>query len=144
MVSIPITFLSSQKRLVQGYKTDAGWDIPLPQETRFPAHSYTVVPLDFSVNIPKKYFGMLTARSSIYKYNLSCNTGIIDSGFLGVVSAVIFNHDKKDSIVEKGTRLVQLIILPAEQVTWLIKPSVEALDVGGSLRGDGGFGSTGV
>ncbi len=94
-----------------------------------------------AIEIPKNYVGLVFARSG-----LSCKeglapankVGVIDSDYRGELMVVLHNHSKAAKIVENGDRIAQLIIQPIEQYYFNVVDELEE-----SLRGDGGFGSTG-
>jgi len=65
--------------------------------------------------------------------------GVIDADYRGSVGVILFNHSDVDFEVKVGDRVAQLII---EKI---VTPSVtEVEDLDETLRGEGGFGSTGV
>lgn len=95
-----------------------------------------------SFEIPEGYVGLLFPRSSVSKTDLvmANSVGVIDSGYRGSVMAVfkILDHDPKR--YSPGDRVCQLMIVP--------HPVINFEDVGDeelttSVRGEGGFGSTG-
>jgi len=107
--------------------------------------------------IPNGYYGKIVPRSSIYKKKLvlSNHSGVIDSDYRGEVSA-IFRHilgshnlfipelpynGNSNSIYLIGDRIAQMMILPVGQVEFVEIES--AMLLGKTLRGEGGFGSTG-
>ena len=65
--------------------------------------------------------------------------GTIDSDYRGEIGVILINHSKDDFIVKSGDRIAQLIIAKHESIIW---NNVESIDT--SLRGEGGFGSTGL
>ena len=65
--------------------------------------------------------------------------GTIDSDYRGEIGVILINHSKDDFIVKTGDRIAQLIIANHESIIW---NNVESIDT--SLRGEGGFGSTGL
>lgn len=65
--------------------------------------------------------------------------GVIDADYRGPVGVVLFNHSDVDFAVKPGDRIAQMII----QV--IVTPDVvEVEDLDATVRGEGGFGSTGV
>jgi dUTP pyrophosphatase len=67
--------------------------------------------------------------------------GLIDSGYRGEIMVPLINHDPEKTFrVERGTRIAQLVLTRAEDVTFA---EVEVLEVGTDGRGEGGFGSSG-
>ena len=99
---------------------------------------YTEYNLGFQIEIPKGYFGLLVARSSITKYDLMVknSVGIIDAGYRGDVKLRTKKFGEK--IYQCGERVCQLIILPLPEIELI---EVEELDSANDRLG--GFGSTG-
>ena len=96
---------------------------------------------NLKVEIPKGHFGAIYPRSSTgYKKNLMLlNTvGIIDCDYRGVIGIAFYNYGDEEIVVNDGDRLVQMIIQPYAKVN--IKESKELSE---TIRGEGGFGSTG-
>ena len=69
---------------------------------------------------------------------MSCNFGTIDPGYRGEIKVVMFNFGKADYTVEKGDRIAQIVIAKYEAIEW-----EEGDDLSDSVRGAGGFGSSG-
>jgi len=86
----------------------------------------------------------LYPRSSISKtpLRLSNNVGIIDSGYRGNLGAFVDNISDSSYDVEPGTRLFQICAPNLETIEVELVKQKE--DLGKTLRGSGGFGSTGV
>ena len=77
----------------------------------------------------------LALRSQVTVLN---TPGTIDEGYRGEVGVILINHGKSAFKVTKGMRIAQMVVKPVMRVT--IKESGELSD---TLRGEGGFGSTG-
>ena len=95
-----------------------------------------------AMSIPRGYFGAIYARSGIAtKKGLrpaNC-VGVIDSDYRGEIIVALYNDSDKTQIVAPGDRIAQLIISPYAVDAELIE--VKELD--NTVRGAGGFGSTG-
>ena len=91
-----------------------------------------------ALEIPDGFVGLLFPRSSVYKKNqrLANSVGVIDSGYRG---EIMFKFSKSDDQYGVGERVGQIIIMPYPKVNF-VKANVLAT----SVRGGGGFGSTGV
>ena len=77
----------------------------------------------------------LAAKSSITVLN---TPGTIDSDYRGEIKIILFNHGKEDFIINNKDRVAQMILTP------VIKMEFEEVDnLPNTLRGEGGFGSTG-
>jgi len=77
----------------------------------------------------------LAAKKSITVLN---TPGTIDSDYRGEIKVILFNHSKEDFLINNKDRIAQMILMP------VIKMELEETDnLADTLRGDGGFGSTG-
>ena len=78
----------------------------------------------------------LAAKSGITVLN---TPGTIDADYRGEIKVILINHSKEKFKIKKGDRVAQLIVCP------IIKSEfVEVEELPNTLRGEGGFGSTGV
>ncbi|PWZ55862.1 Deoxyuridine 5'-triphosphate nucleotidohydrolase [Zea mays] len=73
------------------------------------------------------------------KHSIDVGAGVIDADYRGPVGVILFNHSDADFAVKPGDRIAQMII---EVIATPEVAEVEDLDA--TVRGDGGFGSTGV
>lgn len=77
----------------------------------------------------------LAAKSSVTVLN---TPGTIDSDYRGEIKIILFNHGKEDFIIKNKDRVAQMILVP------IIKIEFEEVDeLPNTIRGSGGFGSTG-
>ena len=77
----------------------------------------------------------LAAKSSVTVLN---TPGTIDSDYRGEIKIILFNHGKEDFIIKNKDRVAQMILMP------IIKIEFEEVDeLPNTIRGSGGFGSTG-
>ena len=101
----------------------------------------SLIPTGLSIAFPKEYEIQIRPRSGLAaKNNISVlNTpGTIDSDYRGELKVIIYNHGNKDFIINNGDRIAQMILTP------VIKMKLEETDnLPETLRGGGGFGSTG-
>ena len=107
----------------------------LPHETVF-------IHTGISVEIPEGYCGLVFARSSMgAKRGLAPanKVGVIDADYRGEIMVTLHNHSEKPATVEQGERIAQLAIVP------FLKAEFEESDeLSDTVRGTGGFGSTGT
>ena len=105
------------------------------------AHETVMIPLGFSLEIPEGYAGLVFARSGLAsKRGLAPanKVGVIDSDYRGECMVALHNHTDKAVTVEGGERIAQLVIVPYLKVDF-----VESDELSDTVRGVGGFGSTG-
>jgi dUTP pyrophosphatase len=95
-----------------------------------------------AVEIPSGHAGLVLPRSGLARDHgiaLVNGPGLIDAGYRGEVRVLLLNTDPAEVFrVEPGERIAQLVIAPIA----LAEP-VEVAELTESVRGDGGFGSSG-
>ena len=94
-----------------------------------------------AMEIPEGYAGLIFARSGLAtKKGLapSNKVRVIDSDYRGEIMVSLFNHSKEDRVIEHGERIAQLVLTPYITADWNV---VDELNE--TVRGKGGFGSTG-
>ena len=127
------------------YKSDgaSGMDLmALVQEPiTLKPNSSCLVPTGLAVAFPKDFEIQIRPRSGLAaKNNISVlNTpGTIDSDYRGEIKVILFNHGKNDFVINNKDRIAQMILTP------VIKMDLEETDdLPKTIRGKGGFGSTG-
>ncbi len=99
-------------------------------------------PLCVPSSLASAHFHPLPAapRSGLaWKNFIDTGAGVIDSDYRGNVGVILFNHGGDDFQVKRGDRIAQLIL---ERI--FTPDVVEVEDLDATVRGAGGFGSTGV
>ena len=92
--------------------------------------------------IPAGYAGLVLPRSGLALragVTVLNAPGLIDSGYRGEIGVLLVNHGAEPVTIGRGERIAQLVIQPVARASL-----VEVRVLGGSRRGTGGFGSTGV
>ncbi len=100
-----------------------------------------LVPTGLYMEIPEGYEGQVRARSGLaIKHGLTLinSVGTIDSDYRGEIKIPLVNLSTEDYIIKSGERIAQMIIAKYEKVD-----IVEVDEINESVRGTGGFGSTG-
>ncbi len=101
-----------------------------------------LLPTGLSMEIPEGYAGLIYARSGLAsKKGLAPanKVGVIDSDYRGEVLVALHNHSAVAAVVEPGERIAQLVITP-----YVVGLFEEADELSETVRGEGGFGSTGT
>ena len=128
------------------YKTHgaSGMDLMafIGEETvRISPNTSYIVPTGLSIAFSEDYEVQIRPRSGLAaKNNITVlNTpGTIDSDYRGEIKIILFNHGKDDFLINNGDRIAQMILTP------IVKMELEEIDnLPDTLRGEGGFGSTG-
>jgi dUTP pyrophosphatase len=130
----------------KGTPQAAGFDLYAFDKFTVFANSSTVVSTKIRVSFPANMYGRIASRSGLgFKKDIVAFPGTIDTDYRGEIKVKLFNHSNEDYVVDKpGERIAQLILCGFIQVpiTEVQTGSIEEL-VGTTVRGSGGFGSTG-
>ena len=144
MVKVLIKKLSPEVQL-PSYKTlgASGMDLMAfikSSVTVKPKTSF-LIPTGLSIAFSKDYEVQIRPRSGLAaKSNISVlNTpGTIDSDYRGEIKVIVYNHGNNDFFIHNGDRIAQMILMP------IVKMELEETnDLPKTIRGEGGFGSTG-
>ena len=120
----------------------AGMDICAAESLNLRAGKRHAVATGFAFAIPDGYEVQVRPRSGLaLKHGITClNTpGTIDSDYRGEVKVILANLGEDDFMINKGDRIAQIVVAPVTHGRL-----VEADDLDETVRGAGGFGSTGV
>ncbi|KUI66361.1 Deoxyuridine 5'-triphosphate nucleotidohydrolase [Cytospora mali] len=149
--AVPVTTMSQAPRLLikklsekarlptRGSAFAAGYDIYASKTTVIPARGKALVDTDISMAVPAGTYGRIAPRSGLAaKHFIDTGAGVIDADYRGQVKVLLFNHSDADFQVAEGDRVAQLVL---ERI---YTPEVmEITELEESVRGAGGFGSTG-
>jgi len=118
---------------------DAGYDLFAIDDVKIDAHGQDLIGTGLCVAIPKGYYGQIQPRSSLaVKYRVTPEGGVIDSGYRGEVKVILHNMSDNVFEIKKGNKIAQLILIK------IITPDImEVSELTTTVRGTGGFGSTG-
>lgn len=127
----------------RGSEYSAGMDLYacLDNEIYISPHETTLIDTGIAIELPKKTFGAICARSGLAtKEGLAPanKIGIIDSDYRGEIKVALHNHSNISRHIKNGDRIAQLIIIPYIPVNL-----IEVDNLNETERGDYGFGSTG-
>ncbi len=135
----------SENAVIPTYGTEfsAGADIYalLDNDIEIQPSETVMIKTGLQLEIPEGYAGFIYPRSGIsVKHGLAPanKVGVIDSDYRGEVMVALHNHSSVIQKVEKGERIAQLIIAP-----YIHADFIEADELDETVRGEGGFGSTG-
>lgn len=106
-----------------------------PQETK-------LIPTGLAMEIPLGWAGLIYARSGLAtKRGLAPanKVGVVDPDYRGEIMVSLHNHGTESQTVEAGERIAQLVLTP-----YLTARFLEAEELSETVRGAGGFGSTGT
>ena len=132
------------KMPVYGTEYSAGADLCacLEQAVTLEPGETRLISIGISMEIPVGYAGFVFARSGLAtKRHLAPanKVGVIDSDYRGEFFVPLRNHGPIPQTIEPGERIAQMILMP-----YLAANFLEAESLSDTLRGEGGFGSTGT
>ncbi|KAF8508672.1 dUTPase-like protein [Hysterangium stoloniferum] len=132
--------LSEKARIpTRGSPLSAGYDLYSAEDKVIPAGGKALIDTQLSIAVPAGTYGRVAPRSGLAaKFMIDTGAGVIDADYRGVVFVLLFNHSDKEFQVSEGERIAQLIIEKIETPDIL-----EVDDLEETVRGVGGFGSTG-
>ena len=144
MVKVLIKRLDLAVKLPE-YKTNGASGMDLIAFIKEPINikpkTSSLIPTGISVAFLEDYEIQIRPRSGLAaKNNVSVlNTpGTIDSDYRGEIKVIIYNHGNTDFVINNGDRIAQMVLSP------VVKMELEETnDLPETIRGEGGFGSTG-
>ncbi|MCD8372714.1 MAG: dUTP diphosphatase [Clostridia bacterium] len=113
----------------------------LEQDVTIPAGETAVIPTGIALELPVGYAGLIYARSGLAtKKGLAPanKVGVVDCDYRGEVKVALHNHSAAPQTVAAGERVAQLVITP-----YITAVFEEKDELSSTVRGEGGFGSTG-
>jgi dUTP pyrophosphatase len=121
---------------------DAGADLHAAEDVTLAPGERRLVPTGIALALPDGYVGLVHPRSGLAaRHGLSIVNapGTIDAGYRGEVQVCLVNLDPASPItLRRGDRIAQLVVQRVEHARF-----VDVADLPGSVRGAGGYGSTG-
>ena len=122
---------------------DAGLDLYAAEDRTLRPFERALVPTGIAVAIPEGYAGFIQPRSGLAisrGLTFVNSPGLIDSHYRGEIKLIAINLDPTEPlVVVRGEKIAQLVVQRVERVCL-----TEAEDLDETVRGEGGFGSTGV
>tara|TARA_X000000368_G_C22921104_1_gene663081 strand:- start:406 stop:843 length:438 start_codon:yes stop_codon:yes gene_type:complete len=144
MIKVLVKKLNSKVQLPK-YKTSgsSGMDLMalIEKPIKIKPQESVLIPTGITIAIPEDIEVQIRPRSGLAaKSNISVlNTpGTIDSDYRGEIKIILFNHGKDEFVVNNNDRIAQMVLMP------ILKAEFEEVnDLPETIRGSGGFGSTG-
>jgi dUTP pyrophosphatase len=118
----------------------AGLDLFSPVSFVIPRNGKRLIDLKLQIILPEGTYGRIAPRSGLScRYFIDVGAGVIDEDYQGSVKVLLFNFDKKNFTVKRGTAIAQLI---CEKISLPdVQEHVAPIRIK-TRRGTGGFGST--
>jgi dUTP pyrophosphatase len=121
---------------------DAGADLLTTVDVSLAPGERALVPTGVAIALPEGYVALVHPRSGLAaRHGLSIvnSPGTIDAGYRGEIKVMLINHDRTLPIeLRRGDRIAQLVIQRFERARF-----IEVGELPDSVRGSGGYGSTG-
>lgn len=112
------------------------------EEITIKAHETVLVKTGIAMEIPEGYAGFIFARSGLAtKRGLAPanKVGVVDADYRGEIMIALHNHTNEDKVIEGHERIAQMVIMP-----FMAANFIEVAELSDTVRGSGGFGSTGT
>jgi len=100
-----------------------------------------LIPTGLYIELPMGYEAQIRPRSGLaLKQGITClnSPGTIDADYRGEIGVILINLSNEIQVLNSGDRIAQMVIAPVMQISW--EPATELT---ATIRGTGGFGSTG-
>jgi dUTP pyrophosphatase len=121
---------------------DAGADLVAAQDVKLEPGERALVPTGLAIALPDGYAAFVHPRSGLaakHGVTIVNAPGTVDAGYRGEIKVTLLNTDREKAVTfRRGDRIAQLVIQRVERAAFR-----EADTLPDSVRGDGGFGSTG-
>lgn len=138
----------------RGSDGSVGYDLYSVDTITIEPQTRTMISTGIKVKIPRGHYGRIAPRSGYaFKYGIDVLAGVIDPDYEGEIRVILYNTSKNVPFeVSPGQRIAQLIIEKCSTPDVFVMTETQlkiAFETqrplnGGSVRGDGGFGSTGT
>lgn len=127
----------------RGSSSAAGYDLfaDIQEELEIQPHETKMINTGLSMEIPVGYFGGIFARSGLSSKEglrpANC-VGVVDADYRGSVCVALHNDSQTVRTVQPGQKIAQMVVVP-----FLAVEFEEVEELSQTVRGEGGFGSTG-
>ncbi|WP_218081549.1 dUTP diphosphatase [Anthocerotibacter panamensis] len=142
-MDLKIKKLHPQARLpVYAHPGDAGLDLFALEAILLKAGARALVKTGIALDLPEGTEAQVRPRSGLalnYGITVLNSPGTIDQAFRGEIGVILINHSDQDFQVTSGMKIAQMVVQPVFRVR-----VVEVEELSTSVRGAGGFGSTGL
>ena len=143
-MNINIVRLTDSAKLPdRGSALAAGYDLfaDVTEEVKVLPHETKMIGTGLAMEIPEGYFGGIFARSGLSaKEGLrpaNC-VGVVDSDYRGEIKVAVHNDGEVERVITPSEKIAQLVVVPFLSVSFN-----EVSELSDTVRGEGGFGSTG-
>ena len=118
----------------------AGYDLTAIRDDVIEPGCRKLLPIGVAIKLPWGVYGRIAPRSGLaVKKGIQVGAGVIDPDYTGEIHVLLFNHGTENFEIRTGDRIAQLILEKFE-----FHEVIQVDSINETLRGAGGFGSTGV
>ena len=142
---LAVKIVNKSKHALPQYATSqsAGMDLraELSEHIELKPLQRALVPTALFIELPAGYEAQIRPRSGLaFKSGVSVlnSPGTIDADYRGEIKVILVNLSDETFVVKDGERVAQMVIAKHENVEWKVVETLEE-----TVRGEGGFGSTG-
>jgi dUTP pyrophosphatase len=128
-------------RYAHGPAEDAGMDLHAVEAVTLAPGETKLVPTGLAIELPQGYEAQIRPRSGLalkHSITLPNSPATIDPGYRGEIKVILLNLGREAFRISPGERIAQMVIARYEAIEW------EEGELTDSLRGEGGFGSSGI
>jgi dUTP pyrophosphatase len=128
-------------RYAHGPDEDAGMDLVSVEAVTLEPGETKLVSTGLVIELPPGFEAQIRPRSGLalkHSITLPNSPATIDPGYRGEIRVILQNLGREAFAIHPGDRIAQMVIARYEAVEW-----IEGDDLSGSVRGEGGFGSSG-
>jgi dUTP pyrophosphatase len=141
-----VKVINKSKNPLPAYETEGAAGMDLRADIEMPITlkplERAMIPTGLFIELPMGYEAQVRPRSGLAaKRGLTClnSPGTIDADYRGELKVILVNLSNETQTIEQGERIAQMVIAKHERITFKV---VEILEE--TMRGAGGFGSTGT
>ena len=119
----------------------SGMDLRAAQDATIAPGEWSLIATGIAIALPPGYEAQVRPRSGLaVKHGVTVLNapGTIDADYRGEIKVPVINHGKQPFEVARGDRIAQLVIAPVSRAAWAERAKLDS-----TMRGAGGFGSTG-
>ncbi|WP_180539133.1 dUTP diphosphatase [Nevskia soli] len=127
-------------KYAHGPEEDAGMDLHATEAILLEPGRPALVPTGIAIELPSGFEAQIRPRSGLalkHAITLPNSPATIDPGYRGEIRVILLNLGREAYQIRPGDRIAQMVIAKYEAVEW------EEADLAESVRGEGGFGSSG-
>jgi len=133
-------FIEGEGKLEAPRTGDAGFDLYTIEDLELKPQQQVLASTGLKIAVPEGWVGIVKDRSSVALQQVYTHAGVIDASYRGEVKILLMNHSAETKSFPKGAKIAQLVVVPS--LTGCVKVACIE-DLGETVRGEKGFGSTG-